>query len=159
MKSILTVLFLLLVSACGAPRECDGADVDGVMCTERLTREYVIDPSFTPEQQEIIMQAGDDWRVATAGRVALRFAVGTPANITPEVSPDHVGYHINGTVRLAPDLSGAKLRNVVAHELGHSLALGHSTSRDELMWLEALGGTVTPADVAHFDRLYAERAP
>lgn len=146
MKALLLALGILTLAsmACSAPLHCDG--------------EYAISTEFSPEEQEEIIQAGEEWN-AFIGRRILTFRVDQSATtcnvrrIHGVEEHDRVRALSDGdkqspmagtflfktrTVYIYPEASEVFLhckscgflgvRRVAGHELGHALGLGHVES-------------------------------
>jgi hypothetical protein len=65
---------------------------------------------------------------------------------------------ISGVVWLKGSLSGARLANVVRHEVGHVLGISYAVSRSDVMNIYAPVPTITSRDVASLDWLYGNAA-
>lgn len=146
---------------CGSFTELDGRAVDGRMCEERLRREYTLSGSFTHEEQAAVIAAGEAWREATGGRVALSWrivALGADVRTGTGTSAREAGAYdsYRSDMWLRPGLAPAHIYATALHELGHSFGLGH-TSPGEAMAPD-VGAPITPADLEHFDRAAAASA-
>lgn len=113
MARIIVFLFALVAGGCGF----------------RAADEIVISPEFTPEQQEEIVSAADEWCEVAGACVPV--SVGEPANIV--VAPadycagsggarTNQGPTSDPTIEVCSKKVGEYFRIVVLHELGHFLS-------------------------------------
>ncbi len=92
---------------------------------------FAIIGQFTIEEEIAIHHAGDRWNTL-AGRVVVTFSESGKCKIMPNVVPGFLGYHANGVISLdlesiheAEKRYSNLLEEVVIHEMGHALGIGH----------------------------------
>lgn len=114
MARIIVFLFALVAGGCGF----------------RTAEEFIISPEFTPEQQEAIIAAADEWCEVAGACVPV--SVGEPANVVlgnQELCGEYgAGARTYYDPIKAPDIHicaekvGDKLFTVALHEMGHTIA-------------------------------------
>jgi hypothetical protein len=165
MKRLVCLLVALLALGCADRPDCgayavDGETYDGNMCEERLTRELRVSSAFSPDLQEAIVRASDDWAEWTHWRAALTITVvDKGADVYPADLPGGAIADQNartGEIRLQPETPAWQARAAIAHELGHSFGLGHARPRDQAMHPNS-NAPISADDIAVFDRLWVDR--
>lgn len=164
MKLVKIIATVALLAGCAAPEipDCgsyhlDGVSYDGRLCDSRVHRTLTLSGGFAPEYQAALIEGAAMWERAVPGRVRFSWVVTNgPADISPSHGFGYTGQNdsFSGRILIETDCPIQDAGGVLAHELGHSFGLGHSPNELELMNPSNDVLEVTPADVAHFNRLW-----